>query len=186
MSPRCQQPNRRRVQTFGTLGRTAGAGDELNKSRGESPEEAHLKITMVSPDRPSWLSQPSVATTGEAMPEARRKIYVKSKEKSLCVASATLLVHGLRFVESEEETSVPSVASRRRGAGLGSLVIAPECYKAEAHLQQCSTHSTHGGLCRRAFVHQSPCFTSPLLHPHPIPSHLIISSLISHQTQAAS
>jgi hypothetical protein len=122
------------------------------------------------------------------MPEALRKIYVKSKEKSLCVASATLLVHGLRFVESEEETSVPSVASRRRGAGLGSLVIAPECYKAEAHLQQCSSaavqHPQHArGLCRRAFVHQSPCFTSPLLHPHPISSHLISSSHPSSPTK---
>jgi hypothetical protein len=113
------------------------------------------------------------------MPEVRRKFYVKSKEKSLCVASATLLVHGLRFVESEEETSVPSVASRRRGAGLGSLVIAPECYKAEAHLQQCSTHSTHGASAG------GHLFINPLASHHLcfilIPSHLISSHhLIPH------
>jgi hypothetical protein len=115
------------------------------------------------------------------MPETLRKIYVKSKEKSLCVASATLLVHGLRFVESEEETSVPSVASRRRGAGLGSLVIAPECYKAEAHLQQCSSAAP---TARTGPLQAGICSSIPLLHitfasssSHLISSHHLIPHL---------
>jgi hypothetical protein len=124
-----------------------------------------------------------VATTGEAMPEVRRKIYVKSKEKSLCVASATLLVHGLRFVESEEETVCRVwLLEGERGAGLGSLVIAPECYKAEAHLQQCS--SAAAPTARTGPLQAGICSSIPLLHitfasssSHPISSHHLIPHL---------